>query len=191
MLAAAGGARAGVAVGSGRVVRQNEITLQVHQPDFHDAGGGVARDLHGAVEGKRCVGDLDHQQRVAGAGSQPGVVIVAAPQDGDAPGSIDSRADALIEKARQTGWQACAVPGRSLFPPFTVFFDGKGRYNYERTLPLGLKERVICDGQHLLHLYAELGIGARRALTRFHAAEFTRLLPWLVPAARDYIVARP
>jgi tetratricopeptide (TPR) repeat protein len=37
----------------------------------------------------------------------------------------------------------------------------------------------------LLHLYPELGIGARRAVSRFHRAEFADLIPDFVPPAED------
>ena len=51
-----------------------------------------------------------------------------------------------------------------------ITFDGSGRHVCERTLPLGLRERAICDGQNLWHLYPELAIGARRTVSRFHRA---------------------
>ena len=49
-----------------------------------------------------------------------------------------------------------------------VAFDGTGRYRYERTTSAGLREQVVCDGTSLWHIYPELGIGARRTLSRFH-----------------------
>src|SRR5262249_48563539 len=66
-----------------------------------------------------------------------------------------------------------------------VFFDGTGRFAYEQVLPEGLRERVVCDGTTLLHLYPELGLGARRQVTRFHRAEFARTLPWILLSADD------
>src|SRR5262249_25924251 len=78
------------------------------------------------------------------------------------------------------GWQALTIPNA-----FTLLFDGRGWYAYERALPLGLREQVVCDGRTLLHLYPELGIGARRTVSRFHRAELLRAIPWLVPPAED------
>jgi predicted Zn-dependent protease len=66
-----------------------------------------------------------------------------------------------------------------------VVYDGSGRYAYERTLPSGLLERVVCDGRTLLHLYPELGVGARRGLSRFHRAEFAALVPGTLPPVED------
>ncbi|HMC64729.1 MAG TPA: hypothetical protein VKI65_07305, partial [Gemmataceae bacterium] len=104
----------------------------------------------------------------------------AAPELRVAPGRIEPAARKLIERARSAGWQALTIPNA-----FTLFFDGRGRYAYERVLPLGLRERAVCDGATLLHLYPELGIGARRNVSRFHRAELLRAVPWLVPPAED------
>lgn len=103
----------------------------------------------------------------------------AAPQLGDTPGQIDPAARKLLDKARAAGWQSVTLDG------VTVGFDGAGRYAYERTLPLGLREQVICDGNTLLHLYAEIGLGARRSVSRFHRAALRSLVPWVVPPAED------
>ncbi|MBV9124538.1 MAG: hypothetical protein JO112_14365 [Planctomycetes bacterium] len=108
----------------------------------------------------------------------------AAPHLGSGPGRIDPAARKLIDRARQGGWQQLTLLA-SAGKPVTVFFDGSGRYAYDRVLPLGLHERVVCDGQTLLHLYPELGMGARRTVSRFHRADFTRLVPWLLPPAED------
>src|SRR5262249_24906568 len=104
----------------------------------------------------------------------------AAPELRAAPGRIDPAARKLIERARSAGWQALTIPNA-----FTLFFDGRGRYAYERVLPLGLRERVVCDGTTLLQLYPELGIGARRTMSRFHRAELLSVVPWLLPPAED------
>jgi ferric-dicitrate binding protein FerR (iron transport regulator)/tetratricopeptide (TPR) repeat protein len=109
----------------------------------------------------------------------------AAPQLRAAPGHIDAAARRLIERARQGGWQALALAaGKGRAGP-TLVFDGQGRYACERTLPMGLREQVVCDGTTLLHLYPELGVGARRAVSRFHRAELLEVVPWLVPPAED------
>src|SRR5262249_18800620 len=85
----------------------------------------------------------------------------------------------LIDKARAISWQTAA------FGDFQITFDGAGRYAFERTLPSGLFERVICDGKMLWHLYPELGLGAKRPVDRFHRAEFTALVPGTLPPAKD------
>ena len=91
----------------------------------------------------------------------------APPNPHSLPGTIDPAARKLFDKARSAGWQSLTIGepsgvSRRGSPPLTITFDGTGRYAYERTLPLGLKERVVCDGKTLLHLYPDLGIGARR-----------------------------
>jgi ferric-dicitrate binding protein FerR (iron transport regulator) len=109
----------------------------------------------------------------------------AAPNLRNSPGKIDPAALALIDRARQTGWQALTIPGGKDQPSLTLTFDGTGRYAYERTLPLGLRERVICDGATLWHLYPEIGLAARRTVSRFHQAELAELMPWTLPPATD------
>jgi hypothetical protein len=77
----------------------------------------------------------------------------AAPQLRAAPGHIDPAARRLIERAHQGGWQALALaPDKGHAGP-TLVFDGQGRYAWERTLLMGLREQVVCDGTTLLHLY--------------------------------------
>jgi tetratricopeptide (TPR) repeat protein len=63
--------------------------------------------------------------------------------------------------------------------------DGQGRFAIERTLASGLKEQILCDGQTLLHLYPEIGIGTKRSFSRFHFGELQALIPWLLSAADD------
>jgi hypothetical protein len=100
-------------------------------------------------------------------------------------GRIDPAARKLIDRARASSWQALTFPAEDGQPAHTIIFDGSGRHAYERTLPPGVRERVICDGQTLLHLYPDLGIGARRSVSRFHRAEFAGLVPWVLPPAED------
>jgi hypothetical protein len=102
-----------------------------------------------------------------------------------APGRIDPDARRLIDRARAAGWRKVTFPGRDGKPAFALVCDGGGRYAYEHTLPAGLVERVVCDGKTLLHLYPELGVGARRTVSRFHRAEFAALVPWALPPAED------
>ena len=101
------------------------------------------------------------------------------------PGKVDDRARRLIERARGAGWQTATIAQEQDKTPLTVAFDGTGRFRYERTTCTGLREVVICDGTSLWHLYPELGIGARRAVSRFHRQDFTRLVPWALPPVED------
>jgi predicted Zn-dependent protease len=103
----------------------------------------------------------------------------AGPDTPSATGQIDAKARQLIDKARGSGWQTVT------FPDFKITFDGAGRYAFERTLPTGLYERVVCDGRTLWHLYPELGLGAKRTVSRFHRAELCALVPGILPPAED------
>ena len=109
----------------------------------------------------------------------------AVPDFHSLPGRIDPAARQLIEQARTGGWRKLTLGSDKDGSAFTLFFDGSGRYAYERTLPLGLRERVVCDGRTLLHLYPELGIGAHRDVSRFHRAALPALVPWLLPPVED------
>ena len=109
----------------------------------------------------------------------------AAPALGNTPGTIAPEARRLIDRARTASWQTLTLPGGPSFPEIRIVFDGQGRYRYERTLPLGLREEVVCDGTTLLHLYPELGLAARRTVSRFHRAEMASLFPWLPLPAED------
>jgi tetratricopeptide (TPR) repeat protein len=109
----------------------------------------------------------------------------AAPDLSQTPGTIDPQARKLIDRARQSGWQTLTLSAGEGKPGVLLTFDGAGRYAYERRGAFGLRERVVCDGKTLLHLYPELGLGARRTVTRFHRAELTGLVPWAVPPAAD------
>jgi ferric-dicitrate binding protein FerR (iron transport regulator) len=109
----------------------------------------------------------------------------AAPDLRDTPGTIDPEARKLIDRARSHGWQALTLSAGEGKPGVVLTFDGAGRYTYERRVAFGLNERVVCDGKTLLHLYPEIGLAARRTMTRFHRAELTELVPWWLPPAAD------
>ena len=109
----------------------------------------------------------------------------APPSPSSRPGTIDPAARRLFDKARPAGWQSVTIPAEANQPALTIIFDGTGRYTYERTLPPGLKEQVICDGKTLLHLYPDLGIGARRNVSRFQRIDFARIVPWALPLVED------
>jgi ferric-dicitrate binding protein FerR (iron transport regulator) len=115
-----------------------------------------------------------------------GVLEAEAALDlGGAAGTVEPAARALIEGARAAGWRTLTVPAAGGLPAWSVSFDGSGRYAAERVLSSGLKEHVVCDGKELLHLYPELGLGARRTVTRFHRADLADLVPWALPPAKD------
>ena len=109
----------------------------------------------------------------------------AGPRPGDAPGRVDPDARRLIDAARAAGWRRLTVPATPTRAAFAVTFDGAGRYAWERSVGLGLVERVVCDGQTLWHLYPELGVGAKRPVSRFHRAELAAVVPWYLPPADD------
>lgn len=109
----------------------------------------------------------------------------AAPEFSSALGHIEPKARQLIEAARSSGWQKVALSTGAGKEDFTLTFDGAGRFVSERLLPIGLRERVVCDGDRLLHLYPELGVGSTRSVSRFHRAELPGIVPWLIPPAED------
>jgi hypothetical protein len=109
----------------------------------------------------------------------------AAPDKASIPGRIDDGARKLIDRARSAGWQSVTFPARHGQPALTMRFDGQGRYTWERTLPPGLRERVVCGGQTILHIYPDLGIGARRPVGRAHRLALSSTVPWCVPSADD------
>ena len=107
------------------------------------------------------------------------------PDPRTAPGVIDPEARKLIDAARGAGWERVALPARAGRPAATIILDGAGRYRCERLLECGLKEIVDCDGETLLHAYPEIGLAARRTVSRFHRAELMSLVPWHLPPAED------
>ena len=106
----------------------------------------------------------------------------AMPRSGQSRGEIDPAARELINSSRSTTWRGLTdkdATGRD----YTIHFDGQGRYAWTRRLSFGLVEQVVCDGLTILHLYPELGIGAKRAVSRFHRAEWAgRMIDQLPPA---------
>src|SRR5262249_49453686 len=66
----------------------------------------------------------------------------ALPLAGSKAGQIDAAARELIDKARSASWRTWTIDGKA-----ACTFDGTGRFAYERTLPLDIKERVACDGK--------------------------------------------
>jgi hypothetical protein len=125
------------------------------------------------------------------------VLEAEAPADlAHAPGRLDPAARALIDWALQAGWQPVTVPeGEGVQRPparrkpggsdLMERCDGAGRFAFVHRTPEGLRERVVGDGRTLWHLYPELGPGALRTFSHFHAADLQDLVPWLVPSAED------
>jgi len=101
------------------------------------------------------------------------------------PGRIDPAAQRLFRQAASVGWKTVTWAEDRGQPEWTITFTGDGQYVAERTLPPGLRERIVCDGRTLLHLYPDLGIGARRTVSRFHRFDFLRMVPWALPPAED------
>jgi len=108
----------------------------------------------------------------------------AAPRSGQRKGTVDSAARKRIESACTDSWHGISCKDE-MGKDFVFYHDGLGRYSYQRQLALGLVERVVCDGATILHLYPELGIGARRAVSRFHRAELCGLLPQVLLPTDD------
>jgi hypothetical protein len=100
----------------------------------------------------------------------------------DLHGSVDESAAQLINQARSTQWEKLTLPAADIEPAFAVTCNGEGQYVWTRFVSESLEEQVICDGETLLHLYPEIGLGARREYSRFHAETIRALVPWLLPS---------
>jgi tetratricopeptide (TPR) repeat protein len=100
-------------------------------------------------------------------------------------GTIDANALPLIEKARALPWQKMKVAAVGRQPAFTLQFNGMGHFIYDRVMECGLHEQAVCDGNVLWHLYPEIGLAAKRTVSRFHRAELQSLIPWLMASADD------
>jgi tetratricopeptide (TPR) repeat protein len=103
-------------------------------------------------------------------------------------GEIDPKARQLIEQARGGSWQRVTLTSDKDAPVQVIEIDGTGRFHYQRATDHGLVEEVICDNQTLWHLYPELGVGAKRKLTRFHWAALEVLVPWTLPPAETLAI---
>lgn len=101
------------------------------------------------------------------------------------PGKVDKAAKQLIDRARGAGWRGITFKDEDGKALVTVTFDGTGRYAYERRLPNGLNENVVCDGATLWHMYSDIGVGSKRTYSRFHRAELAQMIPWILPRTED------
>ena len=100
-------------------------------------------------------------------------------------GKIDPGAKKLFDQARKSGWRKLSSGDKDGKTTFEIVFKDKGRFAYQRTLPLGLNEIVVCDGLTLLHLYPQLGLGAKRQVSRFHRSQIESVLPWTIVPPED------
>jgi hypothetical protein len=103
-------------------------------------------------------------------------------------GKIEDEARKIIDWARSRGWEQVTIPRAAPYEPLVVSVDGAGRHRYTRYTGYGLGEEIVSDGQHEWRLYAELGLGAKRKMSRYHRADIEQLIPWLVPTAEDLAI---
>jgi tetratricopeptide (TPR) repeat protein len=103
-----------------------------------------------------------------------------APDEQPDQGRIDTGARKLIDGAREFDWESVTIQAREGYPEFTVRYDGQGRFAWERSVSIGLREQVVCDGETLWHLYGDIGLGGQRSMSRFHRSAIESLVPWLV-----------
>ncbi|MBS0205862.1 MAG: FecR domain-containing protein [Planctomycetes bacterium] len=104
-------------------------------------------------------------------------------------GDVDIEARRLIDKARSLGWETVKLnaidQAQTRQAAKSLVVDGSGRFVLQREIGEGLQETVINDGAVLWHLYPEIGLGAKRSLSRFHQSTIQSLIPWHVPAVDD------
>ncbi len=156
--------------------------------DFVDASTGLTYQRPVFSGDTRVFSDLIAYAPGMGASRADVLAVLeseAEPQRTRPGGDIEPLARAIIDKARGAGWQSLTLPAGEGRTPLKIAFDGSGRFGFDRTTEEGLRERVVCDATTLWHLYPELGIGAKRNVSRFHRAEFLSLVPWLLPSVED------
>lgn len=112
-------------------------------------------------------------------------VVDAECSESSRHGTIDPDALRLIEKCRQHGWEEIGLPCEIDGTVTTAVCNGAGAFRLERRTVDGLLEQIVADEQNLQHLYPELGIGAKRSISRFHRRSLLRLTPWLLPPAEE------
>jgi hypothetical protein len=101
------------------------------------------------------------------------------------PGRIDPEAARLFGTARKVGWRSLTLPAKGTTPAFTITFDGTGCFTWKRKTADDLTEEVVCDGSTLWYLYPDLGLAARRNVSRFHRLALSSLVPWTLPQPED------
>jgi len=110
------------------------------------------------------------------------------PADRPKRGHVAHGARVLIDKARAAGWRTVSFPGRDDGLTRVVKFSAAGEYVVRRATSLGLIEKVVCNGHSLLHLYPEIGLAGRRAVSRFHRRQLSAALPWIALPAEDLAI---
>lgn len=111
--------------------------------------------------------------------------VLALRDEKQAAGDCDPAARGLVERARSLGWERVTLPAADEQDSFTVLCDGAGRHAYSRTVSEGLREEILCDGQTLKHVYADIGLASERTFSRFHRRTIESLVPWLVPSVDE------
>jgi ferric-dicitrate binding protein FerR (iron transport regulator) len=101
-------------------------------------------------------------------------------------GAVDEGAARLIAAARSAGWMRVHVAED--VGGYDVTFDGAGRFRLERTLPVGLREIIVCDGKTVRHLYPQIGVGAVRKASRQLRGMLSGIAPWLLGPVEDLSV---
>jgi tetratricopeptide (TPR) repeat protein len=109
----------------------------------------------------------------------------AIPGMWNSPGKIDPAARELVNGVRLSGWHALTFPAEAGMPAVTIAFDDAGRFAYDRVLAFGLRERVVCDGKMLTHLYPQLALASSRVANRFHRADLAAMVPWYLPPVEE------
>lgn len=112
--------------------------------------------------------------------------VVAATTEQPKRGRIDDAARKLIEKARGLGWESVTLGADE--NAVSVYYNGRGEFAWSRNVSEGLEEQVLCDGDHLWHVYREIGLAAKRDYSRFHQNLITNLAPWLVASVDDLAI---
>jgi tetratricopeptide (TPR) repeat protein len=111
--------------------------------------------------------------------------VEAIPGMWNGPGKIDPTARELVNGARLAGWHALTFPAEAGVPAVTIHFDGVDRFAYDRVLAFGLRERVVCDGKTLTHIYPQLALATSRVANHFHRADLAAMVPWYLPPVEE------
>lgn len=141
--------------------------------------GGLIRDLPSYAPGLQ-TWDADRSA----------IVEQALPEDRKpARGRVDDEARRIVDKARSLGWRKFRAVAADEEPAAPwIQANGAGQFVCQRETLDGLVEQIVCDGSTLWQLYADIGLGAKRSLSRFHQPALQSLLPGYVPSVDDLSV---
>lgn len=103
-------------------------------------------------------------------------------------GTVDANARKLIERSRARDWEQFELSSDGDVAAVKLMCNGAGELRIERRTRAGLTERIASDGSTLWHLYSELGVGAKRPVSRFHRRVLQRLTPWIVLPDEDLAI---